>query len=212
MSSGAEQEMWEGMWSAGLKPGDRFDKTKSSQSLLDVLSSWQDTAKARKCRMLVPGCGRGYDVVEAARFNFDAMGLDISPTAVEAAKKFRASQGELSGSAEFSTTDFFHFPESGVFDLAFDYTFLCAIDPSTREGWADTYKRLMKPGGELVTLVYPIRPEDNNGPPYAMNTDLVKGLLEPRGFVCESMEPVPHSKSHPGREGMEVLARWRAPK
>jgi len=199
------------MWSAGLKPGDRFDKSKSSQTFLDVIASWQDKAKAQKCRILIPGCGRGYDVVEAARANFDALGLDISPTAVQAATEYRATQGDLSGKAEFSTTDFFSFPESGVFDLVFDYTFLCAIDPSTRGAWAETHKRLIKPGGELATLIYPIRPKDDHGPPYAMNTDLVRSLLEPQGFVCESMEPVPAAKSHPGREGMEVLARWRAP-
>eukprot|EP00282_Hemiselmis_andersenii_P008852 CAMPEP_0114138500 /NCGR_PEP_ID=MMETSP0043_2-20121206/16354_1 /TAXON_ID=464988 /ORGANISM="Hemiselmis andersenii, Strain CCMP644" /LENGTH=213 /DNA_ID=CAMNT_0001232471 /DNA_START=125 /DNA_END=766 /DNA_ORIENTATION=+ len=211
MSSKEEQSMWEGMWAAGLKPGDRFDKSKSSQSFLDVLASWQDTAKAKKVRALIPGCGRGYDVVEAARFNFDALGLDISPTAVQAAQAYRDSQGELGGRAEFSTTDFFTLPEPGAFDLVFDYTFLCAIDPSTRSAWAETHKRLIKPGGELVTLIYPIRPKDDNGPPYAMDTELVRGLLEPQGFVCESMVPVPHAKSHPGREGMEVLARWRAP-
>eukprot|EP00288_Rhodomonas_lens_P008063 CAMPEP_0177737296 /NCGR_PEP_ID=MMETSP0484_2-20121128/25808_1 /TAXON_ID=354590 /ORGANISM="Rhodomonas lens, Strain RHODO" /LENGTH=213 /DNA_ID=CAMNT_0019251065 /DNA_START=97 /DNA_END=738 /DNA_ORIENTATION=- len=211
MSSEAEGRHWEGMWSRGLKPGDAFDASKSSPSLIDVLSSWKETAKTRKCRMLVPGCGRGYDVVAAAKVNFDALGLDIAPTAVKAAEEYRDAQGALSGKAEFSTTDFFKLPESGAFDLVFDYTFLCAIDPSTRDAWAKNMKRLIKPGGELVTLIFPIRPPDSNGPPYAMSTALVKGLLEPQGFVCEYMEPVPEAKSHKDRVGKEVLARWRAP-
>eukprot|EP00287_Rhodomonas_sp_CCMP768_P010150 CAMPEP_0196737878 /NCGR_PEP_ID=MMETSP1091-20130531/15463_1 /TAXON_ID=302021 /ORGANISM="Rhodomonas sp., Strain CCMP768" /LENGTH=213 /DNA_ID=CAMNT_0042081785 /DNA_START=175 /DNA_END=816 /DNA_ORIENTATION=- len=210
MSSSKERDHWEGMWARGLKPGDAFDATKSSESFLDILSSWRETAQARKCRMLVPGCGRGYDVVEAAKLNFDALGLDISETAVSAAQAYRDSQGTLSGKAEFSTTDFFLLQESGSFDLIFDYTFLCAIDPSTRSAWAETMQRLLKPGGELVTLIFPLG-DHTSGPPYAMSTDLVKGLLEPRGFVCEFMEPVPPAKSHPGRGGKEVLARWRAP-
>lgn len=156
--------------------------SRCSQSLVDVLADWKETARTKKCRILVPGCGRGYDVVEAAKYNFDALGLDIAPTAVKAAEVYRDSQGQLIGNAEFSTTNFFLFPEAAAFDLIFDYTFLCAINPSAREAWAVNMKRVIKPGGELVTLIFPIRPMDSKGPPYAMNTELVKGLLEPQGY------------------------------
>ncbi len=148
---------------------------------MGLLSEWEETAKTKKCRILVPGCGRGYDVVNAAKANFDALGVDISETAVKAAEAFRDSQGALSGQAVFSTTDFFLLQEPTGFDLIFDYTFLCAIDPSSREAWAKTMKRLLKPGGELVTLIYPIGKQDPSGPPYPMTTELVRGLLEPQG-------------------------------
>jgi len=34
---------------------------------------------------LVPGCRRGYDVIEMAKYGFNSVGLDIAPTAVESA-------------------------------------------------------------------------------------------------------------------------------
>lgn len=45
--------------------------------------------------------------------------------------------------------------------LAFDYTFLCALDPSVRERWAQHYADIIRPGGELLTVVYPM--DDREG-------------------------------------------------
>ena len=42
------------------------------------------------------------------------------------------------------------------FDFAYDYTFLCALQPDMREQWASTYARLLKPDGVLMTVVFPI--------------------------------------------------------
>lgn len=41
----------------------------------------------RRYRALVPGCGRGYDVLLLSAFGYDAYGLEYSPLAVEEAKK-----------------------------------------------------------------------------------------------------------------------------
>ena len=38
-------------------------------------------------RAIVPGCGRGYDAAYFARLGLESWGVDISPTAVEAAEK-----------------------------------------------------------------------------------------------------------------------------
>lgn len=46
-----------------------------------------------KPKALVPGCGRGYDVCEMAKRGYDALGLDIAPTAVKAASEY--SDGAL---------------------------------------------------------------------------------------------------------------------
>lgn len=87
------------------------------------------------------------------------------------------------GSAKFSTDDFFTL-EGRKFDVIYDYTFLCAIEPNMRKSWAEKMKQLLKPGGELVTLIFPLETREG-GPPYAMSIDLVTNLLEPEGFVCD---------------------------
>lgn len=42
--------------------------------------------KSVKKRALVPGCGKGYDVLLLAAYGYDAYGLEISETALEFAK------------------------------------------------------------------------------------------------------------------------------
>jgi methyl halide transferase len=114
-------------------------------------------------------------------------------------------------------------------DLVYDYTFLCAIPPVMRGQWAAKMASLVKPGGELLTLIFPIcdkvrrsqgkdkvrlpgRAEkcstldpawaaQEGGPPYRMSMELVKSLLEPVGFESFFLEDLPPELSHPGREG-----------
>ncbi len=76
-----------------------------------------------------------------------------------------------------------------------------------RPRWAERVGELLAPDGELVTLIFPIVDKDpDDGPPYALNAELVRGLLEP-SFDLVFLEPP--SDSHPGREGKECVARWR---
>jgi protein-L-isoaspartate O-methyltransferase len=176
--------VWEDMWKrdGGLKPGQYFDASGSSKVLLQLLK--HNPAPASGASALVPGCGRGYDVIEMAKVGYHALGLDIAPTAVAAAQAHNgaclktAGLGAWPGSASFSTDDFFQIqPPAGGFDLIYDYTFLCALDPAQRVQWAETMRRLIKPKtGELVTLIFPLG-EYEGGPPHAMSKQLVSGLI-----------------------------------
>ena len=91
-----------------------------------------------------------------------------------------------------------------------DYTFLCALKPEMREAWAKQMRQLLAPGGELLTLIFPLKsfhPDPTAGPPYLMSVDLVKGLLEPLGFISTELKPVPEDMSHSGRGGLEWIGR-----
>ena len=90
-------------------------------------------------KALVPGCGRGYDVLLLASFGYDAVGVEASEAAVKAAKEehkkaeekvlYPAKDEKLGkGSVEFVVGDFFDDgwvkavqAEKG-FDLIYDYT------------------------------------------------------------------------------------------
>ena len=61
-----------------------------------------------------------------------------------------------------------------------DLTFLCALDPSARKGWADQMRNLLADGGELLTCL-PIGPREG-GPPFAMSVDLVRSLWSPQAL------------------------------
>lgn len=48
----------------------------------------------RRKKALVPGCGRGYDVLLLASFGYDAYGLEVSAAALEACKQEEAKSEE----------------------------------------------------------------------------------------------------------------------
>ena len=82
------------------------------------------------------------------------------------------------------TGDFFSYADpGGAFDLGYDYTFLCALHPSMRKDWATAWGKHLKPGGELITLIFPVDPsrEGVEGPPWPVTPELYKDLLVPIG-------------------------------
>ena len=119
-----------------------------------------------------------------ARAGFSSVvGLEISATARDACAARLKTENIPSGSeVEVVVRDFFEYDvlEEERFDAAYDCTFLCAIDPNKRKEWADVYARVIKPGGVLVSLVFPCG-DFEGGPPYALSPEIVKNLLAPTG-------------------------------
>ncbi|KAF1849025.1 S-adenosyl-L-methionine-dependent methyltransferase [Cucurbitaria berberidis CBS 394.84] len=62
----------------------------SNGSGADNYTSIPSTIKAdgTRCRVLIPGCGKGYDIVLFAAHGYDAYGLEVSSHAANAAKKY----------------------------------------------------------------------------------------------------------------------------
>eukprot|EP01025_Chloroclados_australasicus_P012309 TRINITY_DN1565_c2_g1_i1.p2 TRINITY_DN1565_c2_g1~~TRINITY_DN1565_c2_g1_i1.p2 ORF type:complete len:221 (-),score=24.48 TRINITY_DN1565_c2_g1_i1:252-914(-) len=204
-------KQWERFWQRGIAPGEIWDKTQISPALANLLNGKLDV---RNKRVLVPGCGRGYDVIAFAQAgSSQAIGLEISKVAVEEAKKHKDTLGlqpEVAVNAQFQCGDFFEYKDKG-FDVGYDYTFLCAIHPDFRAQWSETWFELIKPGGELVTLIYPNDPKRNPGPPWYANPNVIRRLLLDAGFQCEQLEDVPSHLSFSDRVGYEVLGRWSKP-
>ncbi|KAF8450796.1 hypothetical protein L210DRAFT_3500099 [Boletus edulis BED1] len=155
---------WDDAWKIGLTPWDSGDIQPALRDL--ILFNELDLPKAG--RALVPGCGRGYDAAFiASHLGLDALAIDISPTAVQAA---RENPSAISGaSVTFEATDFFELsvPDGQHFNLIYDHTFFVAIPPVRRCDWGKQISALLKPGGYLVTLVFPLNlPVDEDGPPF----------------------------------------------
>lgn len=135
---------WEELWAnADFLPWDRHAV---NPALIDILADRQDLiggptvqtsdGRSRRRRALVPGCGRGYDVLLFASFGYDAVGLEVSASAVEACWEERdrnesqypmqdASVGR--GQIDFMQGDFFEDDWTqrlldGQVDLIYDYT------------------------------------------------------------------------------------------
>ena len=164
----------------------------------------------------MPGCGRGYDVAFLARPGRLVTGLEYSASAMAAARDYIAKT-VLPERAIYITLvqgDFFDKSVAeGTFDLVYDYTFLCALRPADRDAWAARMHQLLRPGGLLVTLMFPLRPEPldlSKGPPFALSKATYRELLgKPGGFVEERIEDVADDASlSPDRRGLEALGLW----
>ncbi|KAF7093682.1 hypothetical protein CFC21_096081 [Triticum aestivum] len=137
---------WEKSWETGVTPWDLGKPTPIIEHLVK-------SGTLPKGRALVPGCGMGYDVVALASPERFVVGLEISNIAAEKAKQWSSSLPNADWFS-FLIADFFKWRPNEPFDLIFDYTFFCALDPSMRLAWAETVSRLLKPDGELITLIY----------------------------------------------------------
>ncbi|KAJ5675660.1 hypothetical protein N7462_008557 [Penicillium macrosclerotiorum] len=186
---------WSTLWDSG--ESDLWDRGEASPALADILGQEQElfhpiTEDGRRKKALIPGCGRGYDVVMFALHGFDAYGLEISDTAVKEAEAYAdielkapspynfsswQPESHSPGSVAFFRGDFFSsnwdfkggVDETTKFDVVYDYTFLCALHPEQRLKWAASMSRILKPGGLLVCLEFPLYKDPKlPGPPWGV--------------------------------------------
>ncbi|KFK37214.1 hypothetical protein AALP_AA4G228700 [Arabis alpina] len=189
---------WEKKWEEGETKWDLGVPT-------PIISHLIDTGSLPNGKALVPGCGTGYDVLALACPDRYVVGLDISKTSVERSIKMFST---LPNAKYFSflCEDFFTWESDGDFDLIFDYTFFCAFEPALRPLWAQLMDKLLKPGGELITLMYPI--DDRiGGPAYKVSAYEYQKVLIPLGFEATSIED--NELAVGSRKGKEKIGRWK---
>ncbi|KAJ7136102.1 S-adenosyl-L-methionine-dependent methyltransferase [Mycena epipterygia] len=190
---------WDQAWNQNITP---WDAGGIQPPLREVVQSGEvDFPKTG--RAFVPGCGSGHDAIFiASELGLDALAIDISPLAVKNATK-NIPEGL---SVHFEVHDFFSFtvPEAEKFDLIYDYTFFVAIPPSRRHEWGSQMNALIKPGGYLITLVFPLDPETDVGPPWFVRPEHYLGPLGEGWEKVVDRIPAKSSDTHVGRERLVV--------
>ncbi|KAL8048995.1 hypothetical protein ABFX02_07G103800 [Erythranthe guttata] len=189
---------WDKCWEEELTPWDLGRPT-------PVLVHLHNTGSLPKGRALIPGCGSGHDVVAIASSDLHVVGLDISENAIKKATEL-CSESPKMDHVSFLKTDFFTWCPAQLFDLIFDYTFFCAIEPKLRSLWARKMSDLLKSDGELITLMYPID-DHEGGPPYKVSVADYEEVLHPLGFKATQI--VDNELAIAPRMGREKLGRWK---
>ena len=124
-----------------------------------------------KSRILVSGCGRGHDAFFLASLGHHVTALDFNQEALKKAKKLYSSP-LLSWQRE----DIFKYDKRESFDIVFDHTLFCAINPLKRDDLIKKYKTLLDDRGLLVAIFFvKIKPE---GPPYGSSEWEIHKRLE----------------------------------
>ncbi|KAB8077585.1 hypothetical protein BDV29DRAFT_188633 [Aspergillus leporis] len=147
------------MW----KDGPRFPNPALEDTLIHRHSIIGDPivedAQANRCRRkaLVPGCGRGVDVLLIASFGYNAY--------VEEARTsdlYLSNQAVGRGSITFVQ----------AMRSSLDRQFFCALSPSLRPEWALRQTQLLASNGHLICLEYPRhRDASEMGPPWAVSSE-----------------------------------------
>jgi len=151
-------------------------------------------------RVLIPGCGSGYEVEAFARAGYDVIAIDLSPVAVSRA---RQRVGPALGGRIFEGDFFKANLDPASFDVVYERSFLCALRPELRESYRDRMARVLKPGGALVGFFYYQKTDPEDGPPFGLAWGESDQLLA-RHFLL--VKDVPCTDSLPAFAGRE---RWQ---
>jgi len=205
-----EEEPDAAFWAELYRNGDTgWDQGGPSLGLVDFLE--KDVGAVREPPLrpgtaLVPGCGHGHDARALAAAGFDVIGLDVVKKAVEEAARMAKAEGLKK--IRFVQADFLNLPKTlrGPYDLIFENTFFCAIDPDHRDRYVESAAKVLKPGGFLLGVFYNIKPE--TGPPFGATRDELIDRFGHRFTLI--LDRVP--RSIPRREGKELLMLWQRKK
>lgn len=157
--------------------------------------------------VMVPGCGYGHDVLLLARAGYQVIAVDFAPEPLQFLQQRVAAEGLP---VEVLCEDLFSLPErlDKPVDMAVEYTCYCAIDPRRRLEYFHVLSQLVRPGGWLVGLFFPLSAEPPvNGPPFPVQEGEVVALAAEAGFRLQQRQ-LP-STSHPARLGREVLLMFQ---
>jgi len=148
-----------------------------------------------KGKVCIVGCGRGYDAIMFAKKGFDVTAVDFAPTPI-----FELNKLAIQKSVTINTVQDDIFSLVGQYPDTFDYvieqTCFCAIHPNRRKEYEKLVRSILKLGGKLVGLWYPLdKSQEEGGPPWGTTIDEVKSTfnsgweIEKEEFPSQSVQP-----------------------
>lgn len=158
------QEFWSKRYKEG-KTG--WDLGAPSTPLVEYF----DQLKDQSIKILIPGCGNGYEAEYLFNKGFTNVYLmDLSDQPLKAFKK---------RVPEFPDEHILHcniFDHDDKYDLIVEQTLFCAIDPKLREKYITKVSTLLNPGGKYVGVLFDRHFE--GGPPYGGDKQEYESYLD----------------------------------
>ena len=173
VSDSSHPDFWTTRYAAGKMPWDFGGVPAALKSFL--------ARSSVPMRVLIPGCGSGYEVQAFHAAGYDVTAIDFSPGAVDQAKKVLGGLAERVILGDFFTHDFGQYR----FDLIYERTFLCSMAPSRRPDYVNRMADLLLPGGRLIGIfLYGQR--SPSGPPFPLTNTDAEQLFERRFQLLRS--------------------------
>lgn len=119
----------------------------------DLLVQLVEHKEVVPCRAIEFGCGAGNYAIWLAQQGFEVTGIDISPTAIDLARKNAMEQGV---ECTFIVADVLGdlADVEGPFDFALDWELLHHIYPGDRPRYVANVARLTRPGGRYLSVCF----------------------------------------------------------
>jgi SAM-dependent methyltransferase len=191
-SDSSNHHFWDIRFAAGKTPWD----FRGIPAALDLFLKTCPTIG----KVLIPGCGRGYEVQAFHQSGWKVTAIDFSPVAVD---QERTQLGKLARFVIFG--DFFKYDlGKRRFDLVYERTFLCALPPRLWQPYVDRMVQLLRPGGRLVGFF--LYGEATEPPPYPLSEARARDLFETNFSL---MRRIPAEDSLPLFGGQEYWQEWR---
>ncbi|HEX7675497.1 MAG TPA: methyltransferase domain-containing protein [Bdellovibrio sp.] len=186
----------ESFWSKAYKgdnnPG--WNLGEPAEALKDMLPR----LKIARSRILILGCGEAHDAALFAAAGHVVTAVDISPLALERAKKLYGHMSNIN----FVQADLFNLPREfdQAFDVIFEHTCYCAVNPTLRQNLVKVWNRCLAEGGHLMGVFFAF--EKRQGPPFGGSE------WELRQRLKNNYQPIfwgRWQKSVPNRQGKELF-------
>jgi methyl halide transferase len=199
MVSANSASFWNDMY---LNDQTTWDMHSPTPVFEDVLDDQQFKATGK---MLIAGCGMGYDAVLAAKKGHNVYAVDFAPEAVKSAIMMAEKEKVK---MNLIHEDIFKLDSiyKNHFDYVYDYVTYCSIDPSRRKEYAEKIACFLKPGGKLIALLFPVE-DRKGGPPYAVDVLEFYEIFSKHLQLTLSSKKINTIKPRRGREVLQIYIK-----
>lgn len=171
--SGPTPDFWQSRFLEGNLP---WDRGAPNPQLLEWLEAGLLPTGSR---VLVPGCGQGWEVLALAAAGMCVTGVDFAPAALALCRRHLDATGLA---AELIDADVLHWQPAAAVDAVFEQTCLCALYPDYWTRYAAQLHAWLRPGGRLLALFMQApRPSAGEGviegPPYHCDINAMRALF-----------------------------------
>ena len=171
--AGPTRQFWQDKFEHGTTPWDRGAPSPR-------LVAWLDDKTLQPCRIAVPGCGSGHEVVLLAQRGFEVVALDYAAAAVARTRGALERAGVAAQVIEGNVLDW---QPDAPFDAVYEQTCICALHPDHWVNYAIALHSWFKPGGRLFALfMQGLRKGASEGqvegPPYHCDINAMRALFE----------------------------------
>lgn len=171
--AGPSRKFWQEKFEQGATPWDRGAPGPQ-------LAAWLESGTLAPCRIVVPGCGSGHEVVALARRGFEVVAVDYASAAVE---RTRAALAAAGANAQVIQADVLDWQPDGPFDAVYEQTCLCALHPDYWINYSIALTGWLKPAGRLFALFMQglrggAAEGQVEGPPYHCDINAMRALFD----------------------------------